>query len=172
VTLDGEGYFEIARDEARPFIVQTRTQRVRVLGTSFNISAHEEDGEIRTTLVTGSVEVEAGDRAWHLTPGRQSRFVTATGEISFHAVDARAYSAWTCGAFVFFDDSISAICRILSRWYGVAIDASSPGLDRLRYSGVIQREETFNEIAALLSSTGEMTFSERADGTIVVTANP
>ena len=58
--LEGEGYFEVAKDTAKPFIVEAKEVDVRVLGTSFNVSAYVAEQAIRTTLVSGKVRV--GDR--------------------------------------------------------------------------------------------------------------
>jgi ferric-dicitrate binding protein FerR (iron transport regulator) len=167
VAITGEAYFEVARDVERPFVVMARGQRLTVLGTSFNVSAYDDDDDIKTTLVTGLVKLEAGGGETQLLPGQQARFVPSTGEVSTRAVDARSCTAWTRGAFVFFDEPVGSICRMLARWYNVDIDASAPGLEKLYYSGVIQREESFNRIADLLASTDELLFVERGE-TIVV----
>jgi ferric-dicitrate binding protein FerR (iron transport regulator) len=167
VTITGEAYFEVMHDVEHPFVVMTNGQRVTVLGTSFNLSAYDNDDNIKTTLVTGLVKLEAGGSEVRLLPGQQAQFIPSTGEVSLRTVDAHSYMAWTQGAFVFFDESIDSICRMLARWYQVNIDASAPGLEKLYYSGVIQREDTFNRIADLLASTDELLFVERGD-TIVV----
>ena len=168
VSLSGEAYFEVSPDAGRPFAVEVRGERVTVLGTSFNISAYDDDEKVITTLVTGSILLETGKERLQLLPGQQARLAPSTGEISLHEVDATAYIAWTRGAFVFFDESVAGICRILSRWYGVEIDASAPGLEALRYSGIIKREETFNKVAEFLDDTDEIIFVERAGKVIVL----
>ncbi|MDR0543797.1 MAG: FecR domain-containing protein [Odoribacteraceae bacterium] len=168
VSLSGEAYFEVSPDAGRPFAVEVRGERVTVLGTSFNISAYDDDEKVITTLVTGSILLETGKERLRLLPGQQARLAPSTGKISLHEVDATAYIAWTRGAFVFFDESVAGICRILSRWYRVEIDATAPGLEALRYSGIIKREETFNKVAEFLDDTDEIIFVERAGKVIVL----
>ena len=58
VILQGEAYFEVAKDEKRPFIVKTSDLSVQVLGTAFNLSCYPDDLRVETTLVRGSVKVE------------------------------------------------------------------------------------------------------------------
>ena len=57
VYLEGEGYFEVAKDTTKPFIVEAKEVDVRVLGTSFNVSAYVSEQAVRTTLVSGKVRV-------------------------------------------------------------------------------------------------------------------
>src|SRR5207247_2369636 len=63
VELKGEGYFEVAKNKAKPFIVSTGNQRVEVLGTHFNVNAYGDDGVTRTTLLEGSVQVAMANRS-------------------------------------------------------------------------------------------------------------
>jgi transmembrane sensor len=63
VELEGEGYFEVAKDKSRPFIVSTSHIKVRALGTEFNVKAYPTDKTIETTLVQGSVKVENSNTA-------------------------------------------------------------------------------------------------------------
>lgn len=169
VEMTGEVYFEVTHDRERPFVVQAGGQRVEVLGTSFNISAYPDDPDIETTLLTGKVAVVADGKQTILQPGQQTRFDHGTGVVTIHNVDAGSYAAWTEGVFVFFDEPVESICRKLSRWYNIGIDASSATLKDLRYSGAIRRHDSFNKTAELLASTGEIFFQEK-DGTIKVFA--
>ena len=79
VTLRGEAYFEVARDVESPFIVQTRGLYTKVLGTSFNVKAYDDEPEVSTTLLSGKVEVclpgDVGDSLAYatLSPGMQAR---------------------------------------------------------------------------------------------------
>ena len=57
VELSGEAYFEVSKDPKHPFIVQTETIDVQVLGTHFNVDAYQNNPDVKTTLLTGSVAV-------------------------------------------------------------------------------------------------------------------
>lgn len=167
VELRGEAYFEVEADPSHPFIVRTDQMSVRVVGTSFNIMTYGDEPVVETTLISGSLQVVKDDVETWLTPGMQARFDKESNTMTTRPVYAEGYAAWAKKMFVFFDEPIQSICRKLSRWYDVEIDASSESLDGICYSGMIGRAETFNSIAALLSATDELVFRER-DGRVIV----
>ncbi len=74
VYLEGEGYFDVQRDEKQPFVVEVKQVEVRVLGTSFGIRAYMGEENVLTTLVRGRVNVEAGGKQVELSPGQQADF--------------------------------------------------------------------------------------------------
>lgn len=167
VELKGEAYFEVKSDPAHPFIVKTDLMSVRVLGTSFNIMTYNDDPVVETTLITGSLMVVKDETETLIRPGMQARINRESNTCTLRSVYAESYAAWAKQMFVFFNEPIESICRKLARWYNVQIDASSESLRGIRYSGMIERAETFNKIADLLSATDELIFRER-DGKITV----
>lgn len=103
VVLEGEGYFEVAKDAKRPFIVVTKKGLdVRVLGTSFNVTAYEDTGEVIATLVEGSVEVGGGACPTEmLKPGEQAVYDWQSGVLDRREVDVRLYTSWKDGYYMF-----------------------------------------------------------------------
>ena len=75
VSITGEAYFEIAKDEARPFIVQKKELSIQVLGTHFNINTYDDEDAVKTTLLEGSVKVVNGNNSSVLRPGQQAVIV-------------------------------------------------------------------------------------------------
>ena len=71
VYLEGEAYFEVAKDSAREFWVHAGAMDVKVLGTSFNVKAYERLETVATTLVEGSVEVACAGKSFQIVPGEQ-----------------------------------------------------------------------------------------------------
>lgn len=167
VELRGEAYFEVKSNPKHPFIVKTEKLDVEVLGTSFNVMSYADEPTIETTLITGSVRIHQADREVLLQPGMQAQFDREDQTMTLRDVYAESYAAWSKNMFVFFNEPIASICRKLSRWYGVEIDASSKRLRGIYYSGMIRRTETLNSIAELLSTTDELIFSE-VDGRMIV----
>ena len=98
VYLDGEAYFEVARDTMKPFVVKMNGGEVRVLGTKFNLSAYAGE-ERQTTLVEGKVAVVAGDKKVVLEPGEQA--VECDGKVFVREVNTDTYTAWLRNVFVF-----------------------------------------------------------------------
>ncbi len=167
VALRGEAYFEVKSDTAHPFVVKTDLLSVRVLGTSFNLMTYADDPTVETTLITGSLQVIRNEETTLLAPGMQARLDKRSDTMTTRAVYAESYAAWARRMFVFFNEPVESICRKLARWYDVDIDASAPELGQMRYSGMIERAESFNKIADLFSATDELVFRER-EGKIIV----
>lgn len=109
VYMEGEVYLEVKRDEERPFIVYAGETEIRVLGTSFNVKAYAEEGEVVTTLLSGKVSVGVGERSTKLDPGKQAIWNRKEDRISVREVDASRYISWTKGVFEFEDLSLAEI---------------------------------------------------------------
>lgn len=168
VTVRGEVFFEVAHDAEHPFIVSAKGAEMTVLGTSFNVAAYDNEERVETTLVTGSLRVNAPHGEVLLTPGQQATLDTASGEVDVQQVDLEVYTMWRRGLLVFYDEPLRNICRKLERWYNVKIDTSSPSLDGVLYTGMIKRHETLNTIADLMNLTNDVVFTQDDDGVIRV----
>ena len=116
IELDGEAYFQVARDSTIPFVVRVGENAVRVYGTSFNVSAYREDANMITTLETGSVGLWVGEKEYRLIPGDQVDVMVATGVVIKHKVNAEAYCSWRNGTFIFEEERLETILNRLSRW--------------------------------------------------------
>lgn len=131
VMLEGEAYFEVAKDRTRPFIVNTEKQRVAVLGTSFNISAYSNDVITKTTLLTGSIRVntvsegEAHGEGRIMAPNQQSSIGQGNG-IAVTPIDPLAAVAWKDGLFNFHGLSIDEAMKQIERWYDISVRYIGP----------------------------------------------
>lgn len=122
VYLDGEAYFDVAKDEKRPFKVFTSGQEVEVLGTQFNINSYADEPTVKTTLLNGSVKV-TGTKARKqliLQPGEQAD-LDGDGRLRASAASPEVALAWKNGTFCFDDTDIETIMRQLARWYDVSV---------------------------------------------------
>lgn len=161
VELVGEAYFEVEKSAKNgkhiPFFVETPTQVVQVLGTSFNISAYEDDHAVKTTLISGKVNVSgrggAGRRV--LSPGEQSIF-TAGNDIQVIRTNVEAARAWKNGNFLYEDVYLKDILKQLSRWYDVEIDYAN--VPQTRYNMFISRKESLQSVLNMLRKTGDIKF--------------
>jgi ferric-dicitrate binding protein FerR (iron transport regulator) len=118
VVLEGEAFFKVTSDAARPFIVHAAGVEVRVTGTEFNLRAYDGERAVAATLVEGKVTLASGDREWALGPGTQARYDKAGGECVIRAVDTDHYTAWQSGRFIFRNERLEEVLDYLSRWYG------------------------------------------------------
>lgn len=159
VYLKGEAYFEVARNENRPFIVETGPVEVKVLGTSFNINAYADEPEIVTTLMTGKVELRDSARtARVLHPSEQALWNRDTKTLDVREVNASSYTQWREGKFVFRDDDLETIFRILARWYGMEYEFLQAELKKERFYGVTGRYENITELLRQFEKTGKVHF--------------
>lgn len=157
VTMQGEAYFEVAKDKTRPFIVQSNEQEVEVLGTHFNINSYKEEGTIKTTLLEGAIKVSGPGRTGEiLKPGQQS--VLAPDGIKVYTVDPELAIDWKNGNFYFANENIQSIMRKLSRWYDVEVIYKGP-VPQIDFGGEISRSKKLSEILKLLETTGAIHFT-------------
>ncbi len=162
VTLTGEAYFEVAHNREQPFIVQALDNEIEVTGTHFNISAYNDQQQVKTTLVEGGVIVSKNKTRLVLTPGQQAISSFESDEIEKLNVDPFYALAWTKGYFVFEDQDIKTIMNDIARWYNVDIEYKGKGNYKkiggtyLRSKGL---QELLNHLEAL--SGAHFQLSER-----------
>jgi ferric-dicitrate binding protein FerR (iron transport regulator) len=148
VELTGEAYFEVAHNAAKPFRIISNGQMVEVLGTHFNINAYPDENEIKTTLLQGSVKINAAEKSYLLKPGEQSTL--RNGNVNIAAVDINEAVGWKNGVFYFNDASIESVMRQLSRWYDVDVKYEGQIKER-KFSGEISRSVNASQILDALS---------------------
>jgi ferric-dicitrate binding protein FerR (iron transport regulator) len=157
VELDGEGYFEITKNAAKPFHVKTSTQDIEVLGTHFNVNAYNDEAAVKTTLIEGSVRVNQsaiGNRqSAILKPGEQAVLIGNAPFTIDHSPDIDKVVAWKNGWFEFDDTDIKTIMRQISRWYDVDINYETK-TDNEKYGGRISRNLNLSNILKMLENYG------------------
>ena len=168
VKLTGEAYFEVMPDAERPFVVETGNMQTRVLGTSFNIKAYTNEGAIYTTLLSGKVEVSLADCMVDvapvvLEPGMQSYWKRGASDFELREVDLDNVIAWRYGVFVFNEDCLDVVTRVLSRWYGVRFVEDGGGIGRHTFSGKISKDEKLESILKILTLAGGPEFKREGD---------
>jgi ferric-dicitrate binding protein FerR (iron transport regulator) len=161
VELTGEAYFEVAHNENSPFIVESRGQTVKDIGTEFNISAYTENPIVTTTLVKGSVAMFANtspDKVQTLEVNEQGAVNRENGKISKRIVGTYQYIAWKSGRFVFTNQPLAQIMETLARWYNVEVVFSQEELKNFRFTGDLKRYTDFSEVIKLIGKTNEVNF--------------
>src|SRR5690606_38998329 len=117
------------------FRVNTRNQKIEVLGTEFNVSAYKEDDQIVSTLIKGEVVVNNGSFTKDLKPGQQAIVADSTQEITVKEVEVYNYMAWKEGYFGYEDKPLKEIMQMLSRWYDVEVTIENKELEDMRFGG-------------------------------------
>lgn len=168
VQLEGEAYFEINADAEKPFIVSVNGASIRVTGTSFNVNAYKDETALKTTLLTGKVEISKGNSSKNMLPGQQAQIAQddqqASPEINLQMADVDAVIAWKNGRFIFRGDNIQAVMRQLARWYDADISFDE-NVTREEFVGVINRSryDDIFDILAMLEKTGTVSFDVKGN---------
>lgn len=153
VVLNGEGYFEVAKDKSRPFYVHTETQTIRVLGTHFNINAYQDDQVITTTLFEGAVSVTDHGNNLLLKPGQQCLINQQHNPMVVNCENLDAVIAWKNGQFNFSNADVHQIMKQVSRWYDVDVEYRS-NKNNYRLSAEFSRNMNASKVLTILSYTG------------------
>lgn len=153
VSVKGEAYFEVAKDENHPFVVKINDNAsVEVLGTHFNINAYANEMAIKTTLTEGRVRVKSAGYAGDLTPGEQASINTA-GHLSVSKnINIAQALAWRNGLFAFDGRDAKAVLEDIARWYDLRVVYEID--PQIQLKGKMQRNLSLSEALATLKDVG------------------
>lgn len=152
VNLEGEAYFEIAKDKDHPFVVTSKGQEVEVLGTHFNVNAYADEPNISTTLLEGSVKVTAGNVHQVIRPGEQT--VNHKGNISVVEAEMENTTDWKKGDFFLDRVNFKFAMRKIARWYNVEVVYAADVPDTLESGGWIARENNLSTVLKAIEKSG------------------
>lgn len=160
VELQGEGYFEVAKEEDRPFVVSTDRMDVRVLGTTFDVNTYEDQGKVFVVLKEGLVEVLAeGNESRIITPGQMASlnvFDLGAG-IQVEKCDVEAYTAWKQGSYSFRNMPLTEMLKQVSRYYDVTI-VYEDGFEEEYYTGDISRDISLESLLSVIENSTSVSF--------------
>lgn len=158
VELKGEAYFEVAHNAEQPFIVETASQQVKVLGTEFNINSYDNEPSTLTTLINGGIELnrKKDKTVKTLKPGQQASLGADNFTVS--AVDIRPFVAWKKGEFRFKDTPLHEALRQIERWYDVEIDYTKIP-DDIEIYAYIRRDKKLSSVLFALEKITDLKFT-------------
>src|SRR5690606_5172508 len=166
VEVDGEAYFEVRKSQEWPFIVRSSGQRIKVLGTHFNVHAYKEDYKSSTTLLEGKVEVSNGKQQRILRPGEQAVSSNQHRKLHVQSVNGTDVIAWRDRLFVFHNEEIQDVMRQVSRWYDVEVEYLD-GMEGKHIAGSIPRYENIKKLMEALAATDLLNY-EIKGGTVII----
>lgn len=169
VFVQGEAYFEVAKDAKKPFTVQFMSSSVTVLGTSFNIRAYPEEKRSQTTLAEGSVRIYSPGSSMLLKPGEQAEVSALSGEMVKQEVEVKNFTSWKDGRFVFEQQPLEYIMRTLERWYDIRVIFKDEGAKRISLSGNMKRYGDFSQVMKMLQMTGDVRFELHGNDVYITT---
>lgn len=155
VELMGEGYFEVAKNAGQPFIVHMAQQEITVLGTHFNVNGYENEPELKTTLLEGSVQITAHNHKQLIKPGEQA--IVTDQQLRIKTIDPELAIAWKNNLFMFESEGIESIMRRIERWYNVRVEYIGE-IPADKFGGEVSRFGNVSELLHVLELTGKVHF--------------
>ena len=166
VVLSGEGYFEVAKDTTLRFIVKAGEMEVEALGTTFNVKAYQEDGELTTTLFEGKVRTSVGKDEVILKPDESLSFDKSSRRMIV-SDDLAAYARmWKDNELVFKGATMEEVAVMLDRLYNVKVRFASEKVKHYRFSGVI-KNNSLDNVIELISLTAPIMY-KKVGGEIII----
>ena len=162
VKLNGEAYFEVAKNPSKPFLVETGQSVVRVLGTHFNVEAYS---GTYTTLMEGSVEMSTEKNKVILRPGQQGEADNNHSAIQITSPDLEQVLAWRKNNFWFNNAGYPEIMKVLARWYPMQVQFSDSVNGH--FTGILPRDRSLSRLLDILEGGGHVHFIIDGDRVIV-----
>lgn len=164
LAFQGEGYFEVEKNDEMPFLVQTHDVNVTVVGTKFNFRNYPEDEEAVVELLEGKVALEnqlKEEAVRYLSPNEKIVLHKATGEMDITSTKVKEATLWTENILLFDEDLLPDIVRELERSYHVQIEIENEDLKQTRFYGQFnQLEQNIYDVLDMLSETGKLKYHE------------
>jgi len=160
ISMEGEAFFQVTKDPLHPFFVNTKELSVKVMGTSFNISAYASEENSEITLIEGQVGIKEieGERLAKLLPGQQLVYKKATGDKIKREVDITPYEAWRDGKMIFKDRTLEYISERLERWYNVKIDFNDQNVSHIKFTGTILKNKPLSQVLEVITLSAPIRF--------------
>ena len=159
VLLDGEAYFEVSKNEKIPFFVNTETNKVRVVGTSFNVCAYNGSNEFETTLVTGIVDIYTLKGEKPITRLEKGEFFGLyNGKAQKKILPSYDYLRWKEGLYCFDDSPLSCMFSKLEKYYNVKITVNNPKLLDYHCTGKFKEQDGIEHILRAIQKDHKFTY--------------
>ena len=167
VFLQGEGYFEVAKDPDHPFIVHTDSYDVTAVGTAFNISAYASDGFVRTTLMEGEVRIDHDSFTARLFPDQSMTFDCNTRRFTrTESHESYCDALWRNNElYIEYGTTLEELSRTLERNYNISFSFKDESLKKFTFGGTI-RNCQLTTVLDLLSLSAPVKY--RLEGGCVV----
>ena len=165
VELSGEAYFDIMKNQDKPFTVVTDNIEVRAYGTAFNVMAYPDDRSTEVTLERGSIGIFGKDEFVRgklidiMAPGERGILVNETGIFNKDQVKVDQYTSWKEGRLVFRNEPMAEVVKKLNRWYNVNISISDRRLESFTYRATFI-DEKLDEVLTIFQRTSPIVVTD------------
>jgi len=159
VYVQGEAYFEVAKNKEKPFFVHSGSNTIKVVGTAFNVRAYSEYTSTLVTLSEGSIELNTSQSVHVLLPNQQAIINDRDSIVSIVNVNSQLFTAWKDGKFLFKDISLANIMDDLSRWYNVNLFYTNQEVKTLKFSLYVNKQDKIDKILEMIEATEKVKFN-------------
>lgn len=169
IKLEGEAYFEVAKNQKSPFIVNASGVEVKALGTAFDISAYPEDSFLSTTLFNGKVSVKPTltKQEVLLEPNQMAVYYRSRNRIEIQSYDKKNVAQWRGGNLSFDMMPLNDITKMLERNYDVVFNYENQKIKGLKFSGSFKDNESLSVILDVIKTNTGIQYDMNED-TIVI----
>lgn len=169
VLLNGEAYFEVAKNKKLAFVVKTKSIDVTALGTSFNVNAYDDGNEVTTTLYTGKVNVQSTLTGYKtiLNPFEVAVFSKTKDKITTYVFTGPDKPVWIEPEFRFDMLPLIDITKQLEHNYNVVFVYRNQKIKHLKFSGTFDRDEKLDEILRVIKINTNIDYAIKNDSVII-----
>lgn len=163
VQLEGEAYFEVAKNPGKPFIVDMGNAYIQVLGTVFGIKADKGNEQIKAVLLEGSIRFESPTQKVLMTPNQELTFNRATDQIDIQSVNARDNMSWKDGLLKYKSIALRTLLDELEKRYDCQIKLDNKRLldPSITVSGTFSEDQSLKEILQVIGRSLPIQWSEK-----------
>lgn len=167
VHLTGEGYFKVAKNKEKAFLVYAGDTRIKVTGTIFNVRSYPDDIQTEVDLIEGGVNVSIGEKNVFLKPNERALYNRESGNLECQTYETYKSALWTTGKLSFVYASFREILKEVERKYNVKIHVESKQIEKEYFSGTIHADMTLSEVFNFIDVDKKYIF-ENKGSTIVL----
>ena len=160
ISLEGEAYFHVTRNEVLPFVVDAGEVSIQVLGTKFNVRSYDNDAYIDVTLSEGKIALrkDSDETVYHLQPAQEAIYDKSAGKISIKPTDPAEKLSWIDGRFFFNEFTLMEISKRLERTFDVSFVFENDEKQQLTFYADFDHSESLSGILDVLSSSGQFRY--------------
>ncbi len=175
ITLDGQAFFDVAKNREKPFIVHTEDMSVEALGTAFELFSYDMENKIEAILLNGKIKVSVANKETNkmaeylVSPDEKILMDRQTGKIVKQIVDADKYTAWRKQKMLSFEnEKLSMIIPRLEQWYGRKVMCQKDLADKYRFTFKV-RDESLEKILFMIKASSPLQYKETENGDYILT---
>lgn len=169
VSLNGEGYFSVTKNEKQPFIVETKKCDIKVLGTEFNVLAYDEDSIWSTSLLKGLVEIYPQGMQKGILRLEPNTMATLTGhKLVKQPIETPDYFLWREGILSFKNISVKDMIEKLELYYGTNITVNNTRILQNRYTGKFRTKDGIEHVLRVLQLNNKFTYDKNDERNCIV----